>query len=615
MENHGFLRITAVSPEMFPGDLERNVASIIAVAEEAKRQGSSLLVLPELCITSASYGDLFMTDRILSKAEAEAIKIAEITGDGDLCCIISFPLRKEGRIYSVSAFAAGGDILGIVPLRANNPKKRSIFSEYEGEDTVVRFGSRELPFGKGLLFRCKDDELSVVIGKDRDPDSIAFVYVYPDTALMSVSSYKNTCRFVEEMSRDACCSAVYCSAGEGESTADGVFSGQCIIAEDGKILSGTEPFARGEVVTADVDLKALSYRKRMRGCKAVSEHYTEVSFSLHRKEQSSLKRKVSRLPFLGEKEELKDRCNTAFEIQSRGLASRMEKIGSRKAVLGISGGLDSTLALLVSVRAAELLGGSAEDVLAVSMPCFGTSDRTKNNAQKLCEALGVDFRLIDITDAVKQHLTDIGHDLTTADVAYENAQARERTQVLMDLANMENGLVVGTGDMSEAALGWCTYNGDHMSMYNVNCSLTKTLIRAVVSEYADSYGNDAVRSVLGDIIATPVSPELKPAVDGEIAQKTEDIIGPYEVHDFILYHFLKDGCDPEKILYLASIAFDGEYEGIQLKNWIGEFFRRFFRSQFKRSCVPDGPVIGSVNLSVSGWDMPSDLSGRLFDQS
>ena len=299
-----------------------------------------------------------------------------------------------------------------------------------------------------------------------------------------------------------------------------------------------------------------------------------------------------------------------MEIQSRGLAARLKKIRSAKAVLGVSGGLDSTLALLVSVKAMKLLGKSGKDVIAVSMPCFGTSVRTKTNADRMCEALDVDYRIIDISGSVRQHLSDIGHDGETAGTAYENAQARERTQVLMDLANMENGIVVGTGDMSEAALGWCTFNGDHMSMYNVNCSITKTFIRDIVTRYADECGGE-LADVLRDIVSTPVSPELKPAVEGEISQKTEDILGPYDAHDFFLYHFIRNGSGPRKILKLAETAFKGVYTSEKLENWIGVFFKRFFASQFKRSCAPDGPNIGHVSLSYGfGWTMPSDLSGK-----
>ena len=314
------------------------------------------------------------------------------------------------------------------------------------------------------------------------------------------------------------------------------------------------------------------------------------------------------LPFLGEDNDLAKRCEEAFEIQSRGLAARLKKTGISKAVLGISGGIDSTLALLVSVRAMEILKRDRTQVIAVSMPCFGTSVRTKTNAQVICEEMGVDFRMIDISDSVRQHLIDIRHDTVTADTAYENAQARERTQLLMDLSNMVDGLVVGTGDMSEAALGWCTFNGDHMSMYNVNCSVTKTFIRAIVSHYADKSDNPVIGKVLRDIVDTPVSPELKPAKDGEIAQKTEDIIGPYDVHDFFLYHLIHDNCSPRRILGLAVSAFEGIYTQEQIRSWLKVFIKRFIQNQFKRSCAPDGPLVGSINLSGCGWSIPGDLS-------
>jgi NAD+ synthase (glutamine-hydrolysing) len=612
MQNHGFFRIMAVSPELFPGDPVKNSESVCAAMNAAKEKEAALIVFPELCLSGASCGDLFLMHTLLSETEAALLKTAEITKNSDIACVVPLPLEKDGKIYTAAAFTAGGEILGVVPLPGNSNVTGSVFSEYQGEDSYVVIDGRSVPFGRNLVFRLSDSaDLSIAIGKGDILYPEASLYIYPDAALASVGSRHNTLRSCEEISRSSCCAVVYCCAGNGESTGSGVFSGQCVIAEDGTVLSEAEPFGSGTAF-ADVDLQAIAYRKRSRRLKNGCRSVTYVPFSLKDKELSMINREITKLPFLGDPAELEERCRTSFEIQSRGLAGRMGKIGSRKAVLGVSGGLDSTLALLVSIRAIELLGKTKKDVIAVSMPCFGTSDRTRTNAQILCEELGVDFRIVDISKSVSQHLSDIGHDLVTVDTAYENAQARERTQVLMDLANMENGIVVGTGDMSESALGWCTFNGDHMSMYNVNCSMPKTLIRALVSYHADRCGNETVEKVLRDIVATPISPELKPAVEGEIAQKTEEIIGPYDVHDFILYHFIKSGSGPAKALYLASIAFRADYDGEQLERWVGEFFRRFFRSQFKRSCAPDGPVVGSLNLSASGWSMPSDISGERF---
>lgn len=608
MNNKGSFRIMAASPETFPGDVKRCYEGIKTVIDAAVAQGVSLLLLPEMCLTSSSCGDLFRNESIVAAAEYNVQRLCEYTKDKEIICCISFPLLKGENLYSVAALVSEGHLLGIVPLPPNKNIATDVFSEYQGENTSVHFAGQVVPFGNSIRFSIgKYRDLSICIGRSPEKHTGASVYLVPDALPAGIgrqTRIEEWCSKASEKNRNV---VVYCSSGEGETTSFGVFSEQTVITVDGEIVAESSIFLKGSSV-ADVELDLVSSNKpdnietdpeMGKGSETVMYPGTEYDPPVN---------DSNTLPFLGEDDDLSIRCKEAFEIQSRGLAGRLKKTGICKAVLGVSGGLDSTLALLVAVRAMEILDRDRTQVIAVSMPCFGTSVRTKTNAQTLCEEMGVDFRVIDISDSVRQHLSDIGHDTVTADAAYENAQARERTQILMDLSNMENGLVVGTGDMSEAALGWCTFNGDHMSMYNVNCSVTKTFIRAIVAYYADNTDNPIIGKVLRDIVDTPVSPELKPAKDGEITQKTEDIIGPYDVHDFFLYHFIRDNCSPRKLLNLAVDAFDGIYTKEQIYIWGRIFFRRFILNQFKRSCSPDGPIVGSINLSYNGWKIPSDYS-------
>lgn len=608
MNDFGLFRIMAVSPESFPIDIGMCFETIAAVMSDALSQNVSLLLLPELCLTSASCGDLFYNDSILQKAEESAIQIARATKDNEIICCFSFPFVRNGELFSVAALAFDGEIAGIVPLLPNKSVGTDVFSEYTGEDTDVLVGGQIVPFGRDLRFEFGDSrDITIRIGKNPERCSDALIYLIPDACLAWIgkqAQIRDWCRYSSEKNS---CTIVYCSAGEGETTSFGAFSGQVVIAKEGEIVAEVPTFGTGCCI-ADIELSASDYDKLKEGsvhtiARNASEHFLD-KVNIDKSEDGE----INCLPFLGNRKDISTRCEEVFEIQSRGLAGRLKKTGISKAILGVSGGIDSTLALLVSVRAIEILGGNRTQVIAVSMPCFGTSDRTKTNAQKLCEELGVAFRVIDISDSVCQHLKDIGHNMKKTDTAYENAQARERTQVLMDLANMENGLVVGTGDMSESALGWCTFNGDHMSMYNVNCSVTKTMIRAIVSNYAENCNNTNVRNVLLDIVDTPVSPELKPSAEGAISQKTEEILGPYEVHDFFLYHLIKNHYSPKRIFDLAVIAFGEVYTREQIYNWLKIFIRRFVQNQFKRSCAPDGPLVGPINLSSIGWNTPSDLS-------
>ena len=610
MSNHGYIRIMTASPEVFPGDIRACLDSMKMAVDDAVSQGASILALPELCLTSSSCGDLFRNTRFLCATEESAVALAEHTLGKDIAVCFSFPMALAGRVYSVSALACGGKILGIVPLDAGNGSWKG-FSDYRGDVIKVRVGGCETVFGRELVF-CSDSNryLTVGISDSSDDSQSASLVILPDASREMIGGKELRKDAIRLNSLRNLNAEIYVSSGMGESTSDGVFSGHALISECGDILSESEIFGDGKCI-CDIDLELIEYRRNTAGEGKTEDGACRIMFTLAETEHDSLIRKYSPLPFLSaDEKELHERCRTAFEIQSRGLAERLKKTGAVKAVLGVSGGLDSTLALLVSVHAMELLGRDSSNVIAVSMPCFGTSSRTKSNAEKMCDRLGVDFRLIDISESVRIHLKDIGHDEETADTAYENAQARERTQVLMDISNMENGLVVGTGDMSESALGWCTFNGDHMSMYNVNCSMSKTFIRAVVTDHLKQTSDRILSSVLADVVDTPISPELKPGLQGEIAQKTEEILGPYDAHDFFLYHFVRNGACREKLQYIAEEAFNGRYDAEQLRTWLEIFMKRFFSSQFKRSCAPDGPVIGTVNLSRDGFSFPSDTGGK-----
>lgn len=613
MNNHGFFRIMTASPEVFPGNIDVCLESMKKTVDEAVMNKASLLVLPELCLTSASCGDLFMNPVFLAAAEKAAEELAEYTYGKSIAVCFSFPLTVRNSIHIASAFACGGEMLGIVPLKVGSNSWRG-FENYNGDNIMIRFRNKMILFGEKISFICENNGyLKIRISDSFVSDPNTSLVIWPDASAEMIGASRLRKDNVRIRSIQNCCATVYVSAGNGESTSDEVFSGHALVSECGEVISETEPFGDGKCI-ADIDLELIRYRKNrsMTGIKC--EQTESAFFELSEPELEDLKREYSRLPFLSENEsELHEKCRTAFEIQSRGLAERLKKTGTKKAVIGVSGGLDSTLALLVSLHAVELLGRESNSVIAVSMPCFGTSSRTKTNAEKMCERLRVDFRNIDISESVSHHLNDIGHDLTTADTVYENAQARERTQVLMDIANMEKGIVIGTGDMSEAALGWCTYNGDHMSMYNVNCSIPKTFIREMVSEYASGSSDKELSKILMDIVATPISPELKPSENGKTAQKTEEIIGPYDVHDFYLYHFVRNGTCMDKLLSIASKAFSGRYSFDQLQKWLDIFMNRFFASQFKRNCVPDGPAVGMLNLSDRGFSFPSDVPAPTVD--
>ena len=496
---------------------------------------------------------------------------------------------------------------------------------------MMLFGEA-IPFGSGMLFSCEEMpslKIGVEIGEDLwapIPPSTHHA-LQGATVICNLSASSETVgkadyrrQMVKSQSARSLCGYVYASSGEGESTTDAVFGGHALICENGDLLAERLPFDFSEeLLVSEIDTQKLVYdRRRMNIHQSERDgNYWEISFWLTL-EETKLTRKINPLPFIpADKQDRNHRCREIFAIQAAGLKQRIERAFAKKIVVGISGGLDSTLALLVMVRAMDALKRPRTDILAVTMPCFGTTSRTKNNATVLCEELGVDFRQVDIFDAVNQHFKDIGHDPALRDVTYENSQARERTQILMDIANDCGGMVIGTGDLSELALGWATYNGDHMSMYGVNASIPKTLIRHLVAYSANEFeadGNLAIVEALRDILDTPVSPELLPANEsGEIAQKTEDLVGPYEIHDFYLYYMIRHGFSPEKLYRLAQYAFGSTYDKETLLKWLKVFIRRFFSQQFKRSCLPDGPKVGSVCLSPRGdWKMPSDASSALW---
>lgn len=625
----GFIKVAAGTPEIKVADCYFNRDSIITLIQKAADMKIKLLVLPELCITGYTCGDLFLQQTLIRAAEKALLEITSATTNLDILVSVGLPLSYNGKLYNCAAVIYHGQILGIIP-KTNLPNYSEFyelrhFSTAPKTAGIKKIGTFSVPFGTKILFRCKELEsfcFAVEICEDlwvTSPPSISHAAAGA-TIIGNLSASDETVgksRYRKELvtgqSARLICAYLYADAGDGESTTDLVFSGQNLIAENGILLSETKPFENGLAVS-EIDVERLaSERRRMTTFSSAFDDYQTVLFSMELSE-TELTRTFVQTPFVpGNLTDRAERCEAIFNMQAAGLKKRLEHSHSKAAVIGISGGLDSCLALLVSVRAMDLLKRPRTDIVAVTMPCFGTTERTKNNAELLCEELGVTLRCVDIGPAVTLHFNDIDHDSQKHDVVFENSQARERTQVLMDIANQTNGLVVGTGDLSELALGWATYNGDHMSMYGVNASIPKTLVRHLVRYAADCAEDETLRRVLLDILDTPVSPELLPAKNGEIAQKTEDLVGPYELHDFFLYYTVRFGFSPAKVYRLAKLAFRNEYEDAIILKWLKTFFRRFFNQQFKRSCMPDGPKVGSVALSPRGdWRMPSDASSALW---
>ena len=627
----GFLKAAAFSPALRVADCTYNAQQVLAQLQAGAQRGVKLAVFPEFCLTGYTCGDLFL-QRTLQQGALDALEwLLAQTRTLDTVALVGLPLLVHGKLYNCAAVLCRGQLLGIVPKTylpnyGEFYEKRQ-FTPGSTEVQTVTVCGQQVPFGTSLLFRCRQMP-SFVLGVELCEDlwsalpPSTFHALAGATVIANLSASDETVgkaeyrrALVANQSARLLCGYLYASAGHGESTTDMVFAGHDLIAEDGSLLAETAPFA-GDYAETELDCQRMeAERARNTSFEHAAEGYVTVEFDLTPVE-TVLTRRIDPAPFVpGDPQRRAARCELILKMQADGLAKRLEHAHAKKAVLGISGGLDSCLALLVAVRAMKQLHRPAADVLAVTMPCFGTTKRTRSNAEILCAELGVSFQEIRIANTVRSHFADIGQDENVLDVTFENGQARVRTLELMDLANRTGGFVVGTGDLSELALGWATYNGDHMSMYGVNAGVPKTLVRYLVQYEAETAATPALHDVLLDILATPVSPELLPAKDGEIAQITEDLVGPYELHDFYLYYVLRCGFGPAKIYRLAKAAFAGraEYTDAVLYKWLRNFYWRFFAQQFKRSCLPDGPKVGSVTLSPRGdWRMPSDACATLW---
>ena len=625
---NGFIKVAAATPRIKVADCDHNAEKIIELSYEASARGVRLIAFPELCITGYTCGDLFTQTALIDGALNALGNIICATSNLDTVIAVGLPMYHKNKLYNCAAVIHHGRLLGVIP-KSNIPnygefyEKRHFVSGQAVDGRIspfgygVRFGSKQLftcvkmpEFCFGVEI-CEDmwvpNSPSVELARE---GAVIMLNLSASNEVIGKAEYRRT--LVKSISGRLTCGYVYADAGCGESTTDLVFSGHNIIAQDGAILCETKLFS-SELLIGDIDTERLLHeRRRMNSFPDANGDYALNEFDMELI-PCKPEHPVDAHPFVPSDENLRaERCDLILKMQATGLATRLCAAHTNHAVIGISGGLDSTLALLVTVRAFDMLKLDKKQIIALTMPCFGTTMRTLNNARELCASLGVSLHEINIADSVRQHFIDIGHDESVHDTTYENSQARERTQVLMDTANAVNGLVIGTGDLSELALGWATYNGDHMSMYGVNASVPKTLVRYLV-EYVAKTSDEKLSATLYDVLATPVSPELLPAKDGEISQVTEDIVGPYELHDFYLYYMLRWGFTPEKILMLAKAAFADHYTEAYIKKWLRTFYTRFFTQQFKRSCMPDGPKIGSVTLSPRGdWRMPSDASSALW---
>ena len=629
----GFICVAAGTPKIRVADCRHNAEQIFTMMREADKQGVKILALPELCLTGYTCGDLFLQDTLLRGAEDALSRILEETSTLDMLTALGLPVwnRWNSKLYNCAAVINRGKIIALIP-KAHVPSygefyEQRWFASGKGVDTLVSLAGKEnVHLSDRVILEC-DTLPGLVVGVEicedlwaPEPPSTALARAGA-TVILNLSASNEVVgkaayrrQLVVGQSGRLCCGYVYADAGEGESTTDLVFAGHNMIAENGTLLA-EKRFDTGLTVS-EIDVDRLAFeRRKMNTYDTQTTNWVRATFSL-RAEETKLTRPIGKNPFVPEGAgDRQARCEEIFTIAALGLKKRLEHTNASCAVVGLSGGLDSTLALLITARAFDLLSRPRTDILAVTMPCFGTTSRTKSNAQILAERMGTDFRTVDIGEAVRVHFRDIGQSMDDLSVTFENGQARERTQVLMDLANQRGGLVIGTGDLSELALGWATYNGDHMSMYGVNGSIPKTLVRHLTAYAADkAEGSDpALAAVLRDILDTPVSPELLPPKDGEIAQKTEDLVGPYELHDFFLYYMLRWGFSPAKIYRLALYALEKRYSRDVILKWMKVFYRRFFSQQFKRNCLPDGPKVGSVALSPRGdWRMPSDAVAALW---
>lgn len=630
---HGFIKVAAATPDIRVADVDYNKGQIIKQMDEAAEAGAKIIVFPELCITGYTCSDLFLQDILLNSAKKALVEIAEHTKNLDALVFVGVPIAVGGELYNVAAALNHGNILGFttksfLPNYGEFYEMRQ-FRPGPKKAEKILFGGKEIPFGPQLLF-VENQMANLIVSAEICEDvwspvppsieaaregATVIVNCSASDETIGKASYREA--LISGQSARLISGYIYANAGEGESTTDLVFGGHNLIAENGTILAEAKRFSNGIIYTEFDVQKIANERRKNTTFTETQEHVLpRIPFGLEQTE-TILTRTFPSRPFVPrDDQERAKRCEEILTIQAMGLKKRLAHTHAKSAVVGISGGLDSTLALLVTAKAFDALGLERSGITAVTMPCFGTTDRTYQNACKMSLKVGTTLREVRIGDAVMQHFKDIGHDPQDHSVTYENSQARERTQVLMDIANQTGGLVIGTGDMSELALGWATYNGDHMSMYGVNASVPKTLVRHLVHYYADTCEDSSLKEVLYDVLDTPVSPELLPPKDGEIAQKTEDLVGPYELHDFFLYYFLRMGYEPGKIYRIAKLSFAGEYDDETIYKWLRTFCWRFFSQQFKRSCLPDGPKVGTVALSPRGdWRMPSDACVALWIQN
>ena len=622
----GFIKVAAATPKIKVADPVYNTEEILKIIDETEKKGASILVFSELTISGYTCGDLFLQQPLLTECKNQLLRIVKATKKKDMLVVVGCPIIVNQKLYNCAVVINQGEILGIVP-KTHLPNYSEFyelrhFTSGEGLDEMVMIGEEYITVCANQVFTCENiPELVIACEICEDlwvplPPSTyhamagATVICNPSASVETTTKESYRRSLVSNQSARLLAAYIYADAGEGESTQDVVYSGHHLICENGSVLAEAKRFTN-EIIYADIDVQKLAAERRKMtsfpGGKVGD--YIEQTFSLKIKE-NKITRTFPKAPFVPDNQDERDkRCDEILSLQSMGLKKRLEHTNCKHAVVGISGGLDSTLAVLVTSRAFDLLDIPRENLICVTMPCFGTTDRTYQNAVSLIKELGATLKEVRIEKAVRQHFADIGHDENNHDVTYENSQARERTQILMDMANQYNGMVIGTGDMSELALGWATYNGDHMSMYAVNCSVPKTLVRYLVLYYAETTENKKLSEVLMDVLDTPVSPELLPPVDGVISQKTEDLVGPYELHDFFLYYMLRFGFPKAKLYRMAKQTFDGVYDDETIKKWLDKFYWRFFSQQFKRSCLPDGPKVGSVAVSPRGdLRMPSDAS-------
>jgi len=636
LADFGLLRIGVATPELRVADVDYNCAEIRKIARLAHLKQCRLILYPELCLTGYSCADLFFQQQLQQKVEIALLELAQLSAAEDVTLVVGAPISISGRLFNCAAFISGGKICGLVPksFLPNSGEfyeQRWFCSAFECPADSLQLDTQQVPVGTDLLFQIADFP-SALIGIEICEDAWSVAPPSGSQAMAGATLLLNLSASPEILGKHAyrrnlvasqsarCLAAyAYASAGPNESSTDLVFSGHSLIAENGQILTETERFQfSSQLALADVDLDRLvgeRQRSSHFGMGSLQQPFRVQQFQLNSAAVTSLRRPLSKTPFVPPDDvERSARCHEIFQIQTTGLIKRLRHTNCKKVVIGLSGGLDSTLALLVTVKAFDRMGLDRNGIVTLTMPGFGTTGRTRGNAEELAEQLGVELRIIPIDKAVMQHFTDIGHDPKLHDITYENSQARERTQILMDVANQVNGLVIGTGDLSELALGWCTYNGDHMSMYGVNCGVPKTLVRYLVDWCAKEEFSGRISEILEDVCATPVSPELLPPdADGNIKQLTEEVVGPYELHDFFLYQVVRMHFPPKKVLMLAEQAFAADYSRNDLLRWLRQFYRRFFSQQFKRSCLPDGPKVGSVALSPRGdWRMPSDAAVDLW---